>query len=87
MLIKFIDVISVVQYVFAFQTSCCILIWLKSMVCLLLKHSHLNVEADYLFWRRLVPEWNLLPFIVQVLFQLWGQTEVDQSACTHTNLC
>ena len=40
-------------------------------------NTHLNVEADYLSWRRLVPEWHLLPHIAEVAFQLWGQQEID----------
>ena len=29
---------------------------------------HLNVEADYLAWGRLLPEWHLPPHIVQAIF-------------------
>ena len=32
--------------------------------------THLNVKADYLSEGRLIPEWHLLPCIVQVVFQL-----------------
>ena len=33
-------------------------------------HTHLNVEAKYLFWGWLLPEWHLLPQMAQVAFHL-----------------
>ena len=47
--------------------------------------THLNVEADYLSWRRVVLEWHLLPSRAQATFQLLGQPEVDllASSCSH----
>ena len=30
------------------------------------------MEADYLSWGKLVPEWHLLPSIVQAAFQCWS---------------
>ena len=47
--------------------------------------THLNVEANYLQWGSLVPEWHILPHIAQVVFQPWGQWEVDLLAFSHTN--
>ena len=37
--------------------------------------THLNVEADYLSWDRLLQEWHLLP---QVAFHLWVLADVPQ---------
>ena len=34
--------------------------------------THLNVEADYLSWGWLLPEWHLLPQVAQAAFPLWG---------------
>ena len=34
-------------------------------------HSHLNVEANYLSWVRLILKWHLLPCVVYIVFQLW----------------
>ena len=34
--------------------------------------THLNVEADYLSWDQLLPEWHLLPQVAQAAFCLWG---------------
>ena len=39
--------------------------------------THLNVEADYLSWDQLLPEWHLLPQVAQAAFCLWGLPEVD----------
>ena len=44
------------------------------------------MKADYVLWGRLVPEWHLT-HIVQVVFQLWGQQEVDILASSHTIQC
>ena len=49
--------------------------------------THLNMELDYLWWGRLVPEWCLLPHISEVVFQLWGQLEVDLQESSHANQC
>ena len=46
--------------------------------------THLNVEADYLSWDWLLPEWHLLP---QVAFSLWGFPEVDLLASSHSMQC
>ena len=43
--------------------------------------THLNVEADYLSWDQLLPEWHLLH---QVAFCLWGLPEVDLLASSHS---
>ena len=32
--------------------------------------THLSVEADYLSWRKLVPDWHLPPDVAQAAFQL-----------------
>ena len=34
--------------------------------------THLNVEADFLSRDQLLPEWHLLPQVVQAAFPLWG---------------
>ena len=49
--------------------------------------THLNVEADYLFWDRLHLEWHLLPQVAQVAFHLWGLLEVDLLASSHSTQC
>ena len=49
--------------------------------------THLNVEANYLSLGKLVPEWPLAPCMVQAVFQLWGQLEVDLLASSCTNQC
>ena len=46
--------------------------------------TNLNVEADYLSWEWLLPEWHLLP---QVAFCLWGLPEVDLQASSHSTQC
>ena len=46
--------------------------------------THLNVEADYLSWDQLFPEWHLLP---QVAFCLWGLPEIDLLASSHSTQC
>ena len=42
------------------------------------------MEADYLSWDWLLPEWHLLP---QVAFCLWGLPEVDLLASSHSTQC
>ena len=49
--------------------------------------THLNVEADYLFWDQLLLEWHLLPQVVQAAFHLWGLPEVDLLASSHYTQC
>ena len=48
--------------------------------------THINVEADFLSLRKLVPEW-CLPFIAQWAFQVWSQPETDLLASSCTNQC
>ena len=48
---------------------------------------YLNVEADYLSWGWLLPEWHLLPQMAQAAFCLWGLPEVDLLASSHTTQC
>ena len=58
----------------------------KHGITLLLAYipTHLSVEADYLSWNWLLPEWHLLP---QVAFCLWGLPEVDLLASSHSIQC
>ena len=49
--------------------------------------THLNVEADFLFWDRLLPEWHLLPQVAQAVFHLWGLPEVDLLASSCSTQC
>ena len=49
--------------------------------------AHLNVEADYLSKDQMLPEWHLLPQVVQVAFHLWGLPEVDLLASSHSTQC
>ena len=46
--------------------------------------AHLNVEAKYLSWGKLVSKWHVIPCIMKITFQLWSQLEVDllASSCT-----
>ena len=46
--------------------------------------THLNVEADYLSWDQLLPEWHLLPQVAHSAFCLWGLPEVDLLASSHS---
>ena len=50
-------------------------------------HTYLNVEVDYLSQDWLLPEWHLLPQVVQVAFHLWGLPEVDLLASSHSTPC
>ena len=49
--------------------------------------THLNVEADFLFWDQLLLEWHLLPQVAQAAFHLWGLPEVDLLASSHSTQC
>ena len=49
--------------------------------------THLNVEADYLSWDQMLPEWHLLPQVAQVAFHLWGLPEVDLLASSLSTEC
>ena len=46
--------------------------------------THLNAEADYLYWERLLLEWHLLPDIAQATFQLWSLPGVDLLASSNS---
>ena len=46
--------------------------------------THLNVEAIYLSWDQMLPEWHLLPQVAKVTFQQWGLPEVDLLPSPHT---
>ena len=48
---------------------------------------HLNAEADYLSWGRLVLEWHLLPHIAWAAFKQWRQLGVHLLASLCTNQC
>ena len=39
--------------------------------------AYLNMEANYLPWDQMLPEWHLLPQVAQAGFHLWGLPEVD----------
>ena len=39
--------------------------------------THLNVEANYLSWDQMLPEWHLLLQMAQAAFHLWGLPGVD----------
>ena len=49
--------------------------------------AHLNVEADYLSWDWLLPEWHLLPQVAHAAFCLLGLPEVDLLASSHSTQC
>ena len=49
--------------------------------------THLNVEADYLSYDWLLPEWHLLPQVTRAAFCLWGLLEVDLLASSHSTQC
>ena len=49
--------------------------------------AHLNVEADYLSWDQLLPEWHFLPQVAQAAFHLWGLPEVDLLASSCSTQC
>ena len=47
----------------------------------------LNVEADFLSWDQLLLEWLLLPQVAQAAFHLWGLSQVDLMASSHSTQC
>ena len=49
--------------------------------------THLNVEADFLSWDRLLLECHLLPQVAQAVFCLWGLPEVDLLASFRSTQC
>ena len=49
--------------------------------------THLNVEADYLSWDWLLPEWHLFPLVAHAAFCLWGLPEVDLLASSQSTQC
>ena len=49
--------------------------------------THLNVEANYLSWDQMLPEWHLLPQVDQTAFHLWGLPKVDLLASSHSTQC
>ena len=49
--------------------------------------THLNVEADYLSQDWLLPEWHLLPQVAQAALHLFGLTEMDLLASSHSTQC
>ena len=49
--------------------------------------THLNVEADYLSWDWMLPEWHLLPQVAQAAFCLWGLPEMDLLASSCSTEC
>ena len=52
--------------------------------------THLNVEANYLSWGQLLPEWHLPPHMAQAAIHLWVLPEVDllaSSSCISSSSC
>ena len=49
--------------------------------------THLNVEGNYLSWDQMLLEWHLLPQVAQAAFHLWGLSEVDLLASSHSTQC
>ena len=49
--------------------------------------THLIVEADYLPWDQMLPEWHLLPQVAQAAFHLWHLPEVDPLASSSCTQC
>ena len=45
------------------------------------------MEADYLSWDWLIPEWHLLPQVAHAAFHFWGLPEVDILASSHSTQC
>ena len=45
------------------------------------------MEADYLSWNWLLPEWHLLPQVAHAAFCLWGLPKVDLLAFSHSTQC
>ena len=89
-LLRLTCVIRVVQCLFSFQDG---LLDSESDnkhgITLILAYipTYLSVEADYLFWDWLLPEWHLLPQVAQTAFCLWCLPEVDLLESSHSNQC
>ena len=49
--------------------------------------TQLNVEANYLSWDWMLPDWHLLPPVAQAAFHLWGLPEVDLLASSYSTQC
>ena len=49
--------------------------------------THLNVDANYLSWDWMLPEWHLLPQMAEAAFHLWVPPEVDLLASSHSTQC
>ena len=49
--------------------------------------THPNVEADYLSWDQMLPEWHLLPQVAQEAFHLSCLPEMDLMASCHSTQC
>ena len=49
--------------------------------------THVNVEADFLSWDGILPEWHLLPQVAWAAFHLWGLPEVDLLASSCSTQC
>ena len=45
------------------------------------------MEADYLSWDWLLPEWHLLPQVAQIAFCLWGLPEINLLASSYSTQC
>ena len=88
---KLIYVIRVVQNLPFFPRLVCQILSLtdKHNISLIPTYipSHLNVEASYLSWGHLLPEWQLLPHIANMAFNLWGLSEVDLLVYSDSTLC
>ena len=75
---------------FLSRLACCILsLTNKHGITLLPAYipTHFNVEADYMSWDWMLPEWHLLPQVAQAAFHLWGLPEVDLLVSSHSTLC
>ena len=48
---------------------------------------HFNVEANYLSWDQMLPEWCLLPQVAQAAFHLYGPSQMDLLASSHSTQC
>ena len=49
--------------------------------------THINVDANYLSWDQVLPEWHLLSGLAMAAFHLWGLPEVDLLASSHFTQC
>ena len=77
-------------YPFLSRLACWILsLTNKHGITLLLVYipTHLNVEANFLSWDQLLPEWHLLPQVAQAAFCLWGLPEVDLLSSSRSTQC